>query len=445
MTRSTVLIVEDDVALREALSDTLELAGYEVVAVADGERALAELKARPVGLMFSDVQMAPMDGFELLKRVRAERPDLPVVLMTAYGTIEKAVQAMRDGAADYLVKPFEGSVLVEMAGRFLAAPRVSGNRELVAEDPRTRELMALAERVASSEATVMITGESGTGKEVFARHIHQHSPRRKGPFVAINCAAIPENMLEAILFGHEKGAYTGAHEARRGKFELANGGSLLLDEISEMDLGLQAKLLRVLQEREVERLGGRKPIPLDVRVIATSNRNLQEEVAAGRFREDLFYRLTVFPLHLAPLRERMADVVPLARAFVERHNRGGQRLALSRGAQERLLSHGWPGNVRELDNVIQRALILTMGNEISAADIRFVPVAGAIESQAAPTACDDDSLDSSLKNRESQLIIQALREGNGSRKHAAERLGISPRTLRYKLARMREAGIAIPG
>ena len=439
MSRSTILIVEDDDALREALSDTLTLAGHPVTAVGDAEAALAALREGPVGMLFSDVQLGAMDGFELLRRVRHLRPDLPVVLMTAYGTIEKAVQAIRDGATDYLVKPFEGRVLVEMAERHLPAAAAAGAPRLVAEDSRSLELVALAERVAASEATVMITGESGTGKEVFAQYIHDHSARAGGPFVAINCAAIPENMLEAMLFGHEKGAYTGAHEARRGKFEQANGGTLLLDEISEMDLGLQAKLLRVLQEREVERLGGRQPVPLDVRMIATSNRNLQEEVAAGRFREDLFYRLTVFPLQLPPLRERLADVLPLARAFVGRH---GQRFTLSAGAEQRLLEHRWPGNVRELDNVIQRAVILAAGPQIEAADIRYVPVAGASHDQAPRTG---DSLDSSLKNRESQVIIEALKAGNGSRKQAAERLGISPRTLRYKLARMREAGIAIPG
>ena len=442
MSRSAVLIVEDDDALREALVDTLEMAGYPVVAVGEAASALDALREQPIGIMFSDVQMAPTDGFELLQQARRLRNDLPVVLMTAYGTIEKAVQAIRDGATDYLVKPFEGKVLVEMAERFLAPQPTADGAELVAEDPRTLELVSLAERVAASDATVMITGESGTGKEVFARYIHEKSPRVGGPFVAINCAAIPENMLEAMLFGHEKGAYTGAHEARRGKFEQANGGTLLLDEISEMDLGLQAKLLRVLQEREVERLGGRKPVPLDVRVIATSNRNLQEEVAAGRFREDLFYRLTVFPLHLTPLRERIADVVPLARAFVARHCRGRQRFVLDAGAEEQLRRHGWPGNVRELDNVIQRAMILAAGHEIRAQDIRYVPVAG-VAHDAAP-ATDARPLDSNLKNRESQLIIEALKAGNGSRKQAAERLGISPRTLRYKLARMREAGIAIP-
>ncbi len=449
MSQSPVLVVEDDLSLREALYDTLTLAGFRVEAVADGEQALAVLEREPVGTIVSDVQMGPIDGFELLRRVKARWPEIPVVLMTAYGTIEKAVEAMREGAADFLVKPFEAQVLVEMVGRYLPPQIAQDDQGLVAADPRTVELTELARRVASSDATVMITGESGTGKEVFAQYIHRHSERANGPFVAINCAAIPENMLEAMLFGYEKGAFTGAYESRRGKFEQANGGTLLLDEISEMDLALQAKLLRVLQEREVERLGGRKMIPLDVRVLATSNRNLRNEVASGRFREDLFYRLNVFPLELPALRARPGDVLPIARRLIERHARGCGGARLSRAAQSRLLAHAWPGNVRELDNVVQRALILKRGEAIGSDDIRFEPMAGSCEPQ--PPMAETDAhtltrnvLDKDLKLREGELIIEALKEG-GSRKAAAERLGISPRTLRYKLARLREAGVAIPG
>ncbi|HEX7112564.1 MAG TPA: sigma-54 dependent transcriptional regulator, partial [Mizugakiibacter sp.] len=271
MSESCVLIVEDDADLREALRETLELAAVPVAEAADGEQALALLAQRPVGLVVSDVQMRPMDGRALLKRLRHAQPQLPVVMMTAFATVAQAVEAMREGAADYLVKPFDAAQLVRLARRHLQD--AGGHAEdPVAVDPRSRELLALARRVAASEATVLIGGDSGTGKEVYARAIHAHSPRAAGPFVAINCAAIPENMLEAVLFGYEKGAYTGAQAAHAGKFEQAQGGTLLLDEISEMGLGLQAKLLRVLQEREVERLGGRQPIALDVRVIATSNR-----------------------------------------------------------------------------------------------------------------------------------------------------------------------------
>ncbi|MCW9058335.1 MAG: sigma-54 dependent transcriptional regulator [Gammaproteobacteria bacterium] len=447
MNAAPVLIVEDDPALREALSDTLELAGYPVTVACDGQGALERLEQLDIGMVVSDVNMGRMDGHALLARIRAQAPDLPVVLMTAYGTIEKAVEAMRDGATDYLVKPFEAGVLVDMVSRYLPGERrlESG---LVAEDERSRQLAALATRVAATDATVMICGESGSGKEVFARFIHEHSPRNAKPFVAINCAAIPENMLEAVLFGYEKGAFTGAYRAQAGKFEQAQGGTLLLDEISEMDLALQAKLLRVLQEREVERLGGRELISLDVRVLATTNRNMREQVAAGRFREDLYYRLNVFPLNLPPLRARPADILPLAEGLLERYCRHGRgRPRLSAAAQQRLLEHHWPGNVRELDNVIQRALILLNGEIIEVADLCFGEAATPLV-ETSVVAVDNEhtreGLGDDLKSREYQLILEALEADRGSRKAAAERLGISPRTLRYKLARMREQGIAVP-
>lgn len=460
MMQGSVLVVEDDLSLQEALCDTLQLAGFPVVAASDGNAAIDVLSRHgaEVRMVVSDVQMKPMDGHLLLKKIKSAHPDLPVVLMTAYGTIQKAVDAMREGAADYLVKPFDAEVLVNMVSRFMHEPAALSSEDVVAEDVQTRELMSLAARVARTDATVMISGESGTGKEVFARFIHRQSERRDGAFVAINCAAIPENMLEAVLFGYEKGAFTGAYQANAGKFEQANGGTLLLDEISEMDLGLQAKLLRVLQEREVERLGGRKVIELDVRVLATTNRSLREEVAAGRFREDLFYRLSVFPLHLTPLRERTRDILPLAERLIGRHWPPGTPLPqLTDGARQRLLAHAWPGNVRELDNVIQRALILKGGESIEAdhicvvADQRpamaTVPVRNAAVAPAESGAAGgmgDGGLGDGLRDREYSLIIDALQSVNGSRKAAAERLGISPRTLRYKLARMREDGIEVP-
>jgi two-component system response regulator FlrC len=308
----------------------------------------------------------------------------------------------------------------------------------VAEDPRSQELLALAARVASSEVSVLLTGESGTGKEVLARYIHRRSPRAGGPFVAINCAAIPENMLEATLFGYERGAFTGAVAAHAGKFEQANGGTLLLDEISEMPLGLQAKLLRVLQEREVERLGGRQAIALDVRVLATSNRDLPAEVAAGRFREDLYYRLAVFPLHIAPLRERPADILPLARRLLARHwRRPTPAPVLSDAAASALLGHAWPGNVRELDNLIQRALILADAGAIEAAHLLGAP-------RPTEPAAPAGELDRDLRHREAQLILGALRACGGRRSAAAAQLGISERTLRYKLAQLREAGFEVP-
>lgn len=324
--------------------------------------------------------------------------------------------------------------------------------DLVACADQSRRLTELARRVAVSDCTVLISGESGTGKEVLARYIHCHSTRSQQPFIAVNCAAIPDNMLEAMLFGYERGAFTGAHSAYPGKFEQAQHGTLLLDEITEMPLGLQAKLLRVLQEREVERLGSRQSIPLDVRVLATTNRSLRAEVAAGRFREDLYYRLNVFPLQLSPLRDRRDDILPLAMRLLTSRTRAGTRIpALSADAAHRLLTYPWPGNVRELDNVMQRALILVTGDLIEPEHIHFEyeVVQSALPTMAstgrvAATSIDSRVLADSLENTERNLILDALRSANGSRREVAEKLGISPRTLRYKLARMREAGLDVP-
>ncbi|OOZ42122.1 sigma-54-dependent Fis family transcriptional regulator [Solemya pervernicosa gill symbiont] len=452
MSNSTILVVEDDRSLREALVDTLEFSGYQVEAAHDGCMALEMIDNDEIAMVVSDIQMPEMDGMSLLRKVKAKRPDMPVILMTAYGTIEDAVSAMRVGAADYLVKPFEADALVEMVARFVSIAHCDeSSGDYIAEDSRSRDMLELARRVAGSDVSVMITGKSGTGKEVLARFIHHNSNSAKGPFIAINCAAIPENMLEAMLFGYEKGAFTGAYRATPGKFEMAQGGTLLLDEVSEMPLALQAKLLRVLQEREVERVGGHRIIPLNVRVLATSNRNLREEVAAGRFREDLFYRLNVFPLHLHPLSRRPDDIVPLTELFVRKYSLdSGNVPALSYGARARLTAYPWPGNVRELENVVQRALIMTIGGEIQGEDLHFevdneLPGQGEAIAQISGSEPEPASkLNEDLKTREQRLIVDALRNGNGNRTRAAEELGISPRTLRYKLARLREAGVELP-
>src|SRR6202790_5667664 len=364
----SVLVVEDDAALREALVDTLRAAGLPALSAPDAPAALQLLDSEEIALVISDVQMPGPNGYQLLSSIKQLRPDLPVVLMTAYGTVAQAVAAMREGATDYIVKPFDAQALIEMARRQLAL-RVVPN-ELVAVDPESRRLVSLARRIAENDATVLISGESGTGKEVYARFIRDHSARADKPFVAINCAAIPENMLEAGLFGYEKGAFTGALAAHAGKFEQAQGGTLLLDEISEMDLGLQAKILRVLQEREVERLGSTRTISLDVRVIATSNRDLPEEVRAARFRADLFYRLNVMSLRLPALRERRGDILPLARRAIQACARGGQvSVMLSPDAERKLLHYDWPGNARELTKIVQRAAWLAAGGLINAADL----------------------------------------------------------------------------
>ncbi|GIK46191.1 MAG: sigma-54-dependent Fis family transcriptional regulator [Betaproteobacteria bacterium] len=440
----SILVVEDDLQLRDALCLTLECAGHRVLGAADGPAALRLLEREAFNLVVSDLRMQPMDGIELLRAIRANSPHLPVLLMTAFGDVDKAVSAMRAGACDFLLKPFEPRALLEHVARHAAQPAQSEG--LIAADPRTKNLLALAARVARTDATVLLTGESGTGKEVFARYIHGQSPRHGAPFVAINCAAIPENLLEATLFGHEKGSFTGAQAAQAGKFEQAQGGTLLLDEISEMPLGLQAKLLRVLQEREVERVGGKKPIPLDIRVLATSNRDMAKEVAAGRFREDLYYRLNVFPLQIPALRERPADIVPLARHFAALHGSAAARFAAD--AEALLAAHAWPGNVRELENAVQRALILAGGSTVAAEhlqlSLRFAPAAQApqppvaleeIQASGRPQAAP-----ANMRELERQHILETLAAVNGSRKRAVELLGISERTLRYKLQQYRTAG-----
>jgi len=440
-----VLVVEDDAALREALIDTLGAAGIPALAAHDAQSALQLLASEEIGLVISDVQMPGANGYELLSSIKQLRPYLPVVLMTAYGTVAQAVAAMREGATDYIVKPFDAQALIGMAQRQLAA-RVMPN-ELVAVDPESKRSLGLARRIAENDATVLISGESGTGKEVYARFIRDHSARADKPFVAINCAAIPENMLEASLFGYEKGAFTGALAAHAGKFEQAQGGTLLLDEISEMDLGLQAKILRVLQEREVERLGSTRTLSLNVRLIATSNRDLPEEVRAARFRADLYYRLNVMSLKLPALRERRGDILPLARRAVQACARAGHAaLSLSADAERKMLHYDWPGNARELTNIVQRAAWLAAGGIIDAADLDIgsaaVQPSQAGEPKAAPDL--DLGLGGDLKVRERELILATLRITGGSRKLTAERLGISPRTLRHKLQQLKAAGVSVP-
>ena len=465
----SVLVVEDDAALREALLDTLKAAKLRGHAAADAASALELLRTEEIALVISDVQMPGRNGYQLLSDIKHLRPDVPVVLMTAYGTVAQAVTAMREGATDYIVKPFDAGALIEMARRQLAARVLPG--DLVAVDPESKRILSLARKIAQSDATVLITGASGTGKEVYARFIRDHSARAEKPFVAINCAAIPENMLEATLFGYEKGAFTGAQSAHAGKFEQAQGGTLLLDEISEMHLDLQAKILRVLQEREVERLGSTRTIHLDVRLIATSNRDLPEEVRAQRFRSDLYYRLNVMTLRLPALRERPGDILAIARRAIKVSARAAQPAAvLMADAEQKLMEHDWPGNARELINTVQRAAWLADGGNIHAVDLDISASAAdgathatdgatsaaahaASSSSGLPTALDAPApnagtvrqigLGHDLKERERELIIATLVLTGGSRKLAAERLGISPRTLRHKLQRFKAAGLGV--
>ncbi len=446
-----ILVVEDDPNLREAIVDSLILKGHQVQDVCNGVDAVKVLAQSSLDIVLSDINMPEMDGLQLLAHVKKHQPWLPMILMTAYGDVGQAVKAMQLGANDYLMKPFEVQELLSLINKYQTTPVEVVDDAPIAESSESKWLFQVAEKVAVTDSTVLISGESGTGKEVLARYIHQHSQRSGQPFVAINCAAIPENMLEAMLFGYEKGAFTGAYSATPGKFEQANGGTLLLDEITEMDISLQAKLLRVLQEQQVERLGGKKPIDLDVRIIATTNRELGDYVADGHFREDLYYRLSVFPLNWLPLRERIDDIKPLTQLLLQKHAGKMKKPVpqLSVDAQKKLLSHPWPGNVRELDNTVQRALILQQGSQISAEDLVLTPVPKnrqfniqkATENPVIDLSAEN-ALGSDLKQREVELIIQALNE-EPSRKEAAERLGISPRTLRYKVAKLREEGIDI--
>ncbi|MGZ4976734.1 MAG: sigma-54-dependent transcriptional regulator [Methylobacter sp.] len=466
MKQYDVLVVEDDLSLCEALCDTLEISGYRVISARNGTEALIKLEHGQFKLVVSDVQMPVMDGFQLLKNMQHKYSDTPILLMTAFGTIPKAVEAMQAGACDYLIKPFDAQALVNKVADYVVANPLAANTavdEHVMQDENMKKLYALTARVARTDVTVLLQGESGTGKEVIARYIHQNSTYHQGPFIAVNCAAIPENMLEAMLFGYEKGAYTGAVQSMPGKFEQAQGGTLLLDEIAEMDLGLQAKLLRVLQEKEVERLGSHKKIKLSVRILAATNQKLKEQVEQGRFREDLYYRLNVFPINIPPLRNRPGDILPLALELMQRHCSEGKKLPeFDNEAAKKMTSYSWPGNVRELDNVVQRALILRTGDKISVDDLVFEDAGSMIDvvQRTFPAEAIDNSIEphvpdisnekpeivglgEGVRSAEESIILQTLQMENGSRKITAEKLGISPRTLRYKMARMKDSGVII--
>ena len=435
-----ILLVEDDQELLNALSDTLNLEGYSVHGVNKLSSAVKYLTNHQVDLIVSDVNFNNEEdneletGIDLLNYTRNHLSSIPFVLMTAYATVDKAVEAVKLGATEYLVKPFEAEQLINIIRSNTAVQ--NEDAIFVAIDDESVRIKRLAAQVAETDVSILINGESGTGKEVLASYIHHCSSRNNMPFVAINCAAIPENMLEAMLFGYEKGAYTGAHTSNPGKFEQAQGGTLLLDEISEMDISLQAKLLRVLQERQVERLGGKSLIDLDVRILATTNRNIKQEVQEGKFREDLYYRLSVFPITLKPLRQRADDILPIVESLLYKYRDIRGNVKLSDEAVNKLVGYHWPGNVRELDNVIQRSIVLCTHDVILPEHV-FLDEYNEITQK-------DIHQEGSLKENETNMILHALEEGKGSRKRAAEKLGISPRTLRYKLARLKDQGIDVP-
>lgn len=433
----TLLIIEDDCDLQDALAFGLSACGYQVLKASDIKHAITILNDQAVDLIVSDVQLANSNGFELLEADVYRNHAMPLIYMTAHGCIQDAVSAIQKGAADYITKPFELQSLVEKIQGLL--PIQASDNQCLNND-KIKHVYNLAKQVAPTDATVLLTGESGTGKEVLARYIHQSSNRADHPFIAINCAAIPDNMLEALLFGYEKGSFTGAHQTSAGKFEQANGGTILLDEISEMPLTLQAKLLRILQEKEVERLGGKKPIPLDVRVIANTNKDLMSAVTQKKFRSDLYFRLNVFPIHLPPLRERLEDLKPLTMQFIRKFQQVTEQ-SIEETVFPILKGYHWPGNIRELENVIQRACILAGQSKIASQHVCLGAAAGDISQQEneAPTQLSDQ-----LSNTEHEHIMRILQQHQGNRSEVAKTLGISPRTLRYKIAKMKSLGYELP-
>ncbi|HYP02274.1 MAG TPA: sigma-54 dependent transcriptional regulator [Pyrinomonadaceae bacterium] len=452
-----ILLVEDKESLRRVLRLTLEHAGYTVSECADAREAAAEISRAPYRLVLTDLRMPHGSGLDVLRAARAADPEVPVVVMTAYGSIDEAVQAMKDGAHDFLQKPVDSNHLLLLIGRALEQARLRtenillreewsrryGFPRIIGESDAIKRAVSETQRVATTEATVLLLGESGTGKELFARAVHHLSPRRDQPFVAINCAAIPETLIESELFGHERGAFTGANERRPGKFELATGGTVFLDEIGELPLAVQGKLLRAIEEKTVDRIGGRMPVPVDVRIVAATNRELQQAAEAGEFRRDLYFRLAVFPVGIPPLRTRGDDVALLARHFAAQFGRElrGREATLNEDAIAALRAHTWPGNVRELENAIERACILADASVLDARDLSL-PVArtqgGAAEASATFDEMDfsgslAEAAERAVSFVERRKIAEALRAHDGNKTRAAETLGVSYKTLLTKI------------
>ncbi|HEY6805021.1 MAG TPA: sigma-54 dependent transcriptional regulator [Pyrinomonadaceae bacterium] len=447
-----ILLVEDKDTLRRVLRLTLENSGYSVTEAADAKEALHQLSTEPHRLVLTDLKMPHGSGMDVLRASRAANPDVPVIVMTAFGSIEDAVQAMKDGAHDFLQKPVDSNHLLLLVGRALEQARLRTENILLREEwsrrygfPRIigeseviKRVVGETQRVAQTEATVLLLGESGTGKELFARAVHHLSPRRDKPFVAINCAAIPETLIENELFGHERGSFTGANDRRQGKFELASGGTVFLDEIGELPLAVQGKLLRAIEERMVDRIGGRAPVPVDVRVVAATNKDLKTAVDQGEFRGDLFFRLAVFPIEIPPLRDRDDDIVLLATHFAAELGRDlrGREAELTPEAVARLRKHSWPGNVRELENAIERACILSDSLVLQPKDLGFVTTASGEEEtlhelDLSGTLSDVAQRAVSLVER--KKIAASLAANSGNKTRTAEELEISYKTLLTKI------------
>ncbi len=451
-----IAVVDDQELLRDSLSCTLSRAGYTVFSYADADSALKAISKRSFDIIITDLKMPGMDGVGLLREIRSSGIDVPVIMMTAFGSVSSAVEAMKLGAYDYIQKPFEADEIELLVSRALqtsnlkrenealkrTANDMADARELIGESLVMRQLREQISCIAPSDSTVLIEGESGTGKELIARAIHRQSRRSDRPMLCLNCAALSENLLESELFGHEKGAFTGADKLRKGRFELADGGTLLLDEISEIPLTLQAKLLRVLQEQEFERVGSSVTRHVDVRVIATTNRNLQQWVKEGKFREDLYYRLSVLPIYVSPLRERREDISLLADYFLKRIARreGKDGIKLNKSTIACLKEYNWPGNVRELENLIERAWVLSGGREITAEMIRPWLSDASVNRVEGLFKAREGHL---MEDMERELILRTLERYNGHRAKTAQALGIGLRTLGLKLKRWQEEGIRL--
>jgi len=440
-----ILIVDDESEMRSALCHALTRSGFSVESAAGGTEALLKLKKTSISLVITDLKMPEMSGMEVLGAAKKIAPGIPVIVITAYGSIHNAVEAMQAGAADYLLKPFSFETLETTVKKVLGNNNGSDGRQissanlkiqpavktLVTQDPKLLNILELAKNVATSRSTILIQGESGTGKELLAAYVHEHSGFKEEPYVAVNCAALPDTLAESELFGHEKGAFTGAIGRKMGKFELAKYGTVVLDEISEMTLPLQAKLLRVLQEREIDRVGGSQPVAMNARVVAISNVDLKQAVSKGKFREDLYYRINVVPITIPPLRDRKGDIPLLVEHFIEKYCRLNNRdlVKISDAALARLVHHDWRGNIRELENTIERAILISNGTRLLPEHLFLDPADTANHSQ--PTLSIKSGM--TVREMEKQLITQTLQEVRDNRTRAAELLGISIRTLRNKL------------
>jgi DNA-binding NtrC family response regulator len=429
-----ILVIDDDYHMRVALSEALLGAGYSVCSAEDGRVAMESISKASYDLVITDVKMPYINGIDLLSRIKKDFASVPVVVITAYGTVEHAVSAMKEGAFDYIQKPFDADALYQVVQRALG----SESEKIVCCSRSMKEVLIKAQQVARSDATALIMGESGVGKELISRFIHENGDRKDMPFVAVNCAALPESLLESELFGYEKGAFTGATSKKLGKFEIADNGTILLDEVTEMDMRLQAKLLRVLQEREVEVIGSRFPKKVDVKVIATTNRSLDKYVEEGKFREDLYYRLNVFPIVVPPLRDRREDIPQLVADLVKKHGRGAD-IRIDKESMNYLIQRSWKGNVRELENAVARACILSNYSVIKITHLQD-------PAEARESGRESVSRDAvgSVREMEMKLILDALKSMNGNRTKAASVLGITSRTLRNKIKEYRDMGLAVP-